>query len=79
MSYADCIKKTGLSDEEIRIYDDLVAQHQAEGLSPEAAQIAAAESRLEELGIDKSEIQTKISEQIPEVEGIQVEEITDAD
>jgi len=79
MSYADCIKKIGLSDEEIRIYDDLVAKHQTEGLSPADAQIAAAEARLTELGIDKTEVQTKINELIPEhaiTKGIEVEEIT---
>ncbi len=74
-----CIKSAGLNEEEIRIYDSMVAKFQADGLSAKDAQRKAAESRLEELNDDKSEIETKITEKLPEPaisKDIEVEEIT---
>ena len=87
MSLADCLKKTGISNEEVRILDDLVAKHQADGMEPEAAQRAAIESRLGELNQDKADVQAKVDEAVgPTRElfqkaatlGIEVGEITDA-
>lgn len=62
MSYSDCIKKTGLTEDELRIFDSAIAQHQADGMSPEEAQKAAIQTRLSELETDKSEVLKKVQE-----------------
>jgi len=65
MSLMDCIKKTGLDPEEIRIYNAQVEMHQSEGMSPEEAQRTAAESRLKEIEIDRLDLDTKLREHLP--------------
>ena len=59
-TFSNCLKKAGLNPEEIRIYDDLVAKHQTDGMSVEDAQKAAAQSRLDELGQDRVDVVSKI-------------------
>ena len=64
MPFSDCIAKIPLSEEESRIYNDLVAKKVAEGIPEEQAQRESIEARLGELDVDKADVFATVNESV---------------